>query len=108
MRAVGGLSTGQIARGFLVPEATMAQRISRAKPAAARGRCPVHAPRQPEELPGRVAAAAHVLYLVFTEGHTSTTGDGLIDVVLADEAIRLTRQLHEHLPTTARSPGCWR
>jgi RNA polymerase sigma factor (sigma-70 family) len=104
LRAVAGLSTAQIARAFLVPEATMAQRISRAKrllreidakftvPAAA-------------ELPARVAAAAQVLYLVFTEGHTSTTGAGLHDVVLADEAIRLTRRLHACVPQVAEVTG---
>jgi len=57
------------------------------------------------ELPGRVAAAAQVLYLVFTEGHTSTTGAGLYDVVLADEAIRLTRRLHACLPDAGEVAG---
>ena len=78
LRAVGGLTTAQIARAFLVPEATMAQRISRAKArlreAGARFTVPAAA-----ELPDRVAAVAQVLYLVFTEGHTATTGAGLTD-----------------------------
>jgi RNA polymerase sigma factor (sigma-70 family) len=104
LRAVGGLSTAQIARGFLVPEATMAQRISRAKArlreAGARFTAPAAA-----ELPGRVAAVAQVLYLVFTEGHTATTGAGLTDPVLAQEAIRLTRRLHAHLPSVAEVSG---
>jgi len=104
LRAVGGLSTGQIARAFLVPEATMAQRISRAKArlreVEARFRVPAA-----DQLPDRVAASAQVLYLAFTEGHTSTTGTGLYDVSLADEAIRLTRQLHSHLPGAGEVAG---
>src|SRR4051794_2658009 len=104
LRAVGGLTTAQIARAFLVPERTMGQRISRAKAqlraAGARFTSPA-----PAELPGRLAAAAHVLYLIFTEGHTSTTGPRLDDVPLAEEAIRLTRQLHERLPGVGELSG---
>jgi RNA polymerase sigma factor (sigma-70 family) len=96
LRAVAGLTTGQIAHAFLIPEATMAQRISRAKArlrdAGARFALPSRG-----ELPGRVAAVAHVLYLIFTEGHTATVGGTLTDVSLADEAIRLTRQLYRQL-----------
>jgi predicted RNA polymerase sigma factor len=101
---VAGLSTAQIARAFLVPEATMAQRISRAKARLLRvgARFTVPAAGQ---LPGRVAAVAHVLYLIFTEGHTATTGTGLTDVSLAAEAIRLTRQLHRHLPAAGEVSG---
>ncbi len=104
LRAVGGLSTGQIARAFLVPEATMAQRISRAKARLREVDASFTVPAA-EQLPDRVAAAAQVLYLVFTEGHTSTTGTGLYDVSLADEAIRLTRQLHGHLPDAGEVAG---
>jgi RNA polymerase sigma factor (sigma-70 family) len=104
LRAVAGLSTGQIARAFLVPEATMAQRISRAKTRLRQVGARFSVPAA-EQLPDRVAAAAHVLYLVFTEGHTSTTGAGLYDVLLADEAIRLTRQLHQHLPAAGEVSG---
>jgi RNA polymerase sigma factor (sigma-70 family) len=105
LRAVGGLSTAQIARAFLVPEATMAQRISRAKSRLREVEAPFAAPA-PDQLPGRVTAAAQVLYLVFTEGHTSTTGTpALFDVSLAVEAIRLTRQLHAHLPDAAEVAG---
>jgi len=104
LRAVGGLRTAQIARAFLVPEATMAQRISRAKArlleVGARFTLP-----PAEELPDRVAAVAQVLYLIFTEGHTATTGTGLTDVSLAGEAIRLTRQLHRRLPAAAEVSG---
>ena len=104
LRAVGGLSTAQIARAFLVPESTMAQRISRAKSRLRQADVRFTAP-SPEELPGRVAAASQVLYLVFSEGHTSTTGAGLYDVSLAAEAIRLTRQLQHHLPGDGEVAG---
>jgi RNA polymerase sigma factor (sigma-70 family) len=97
LRAVAGLSTGQIARAFLVPESTMAQRISRAKGSLAQVDAPFAVPPA-EELPGRVTTVAHVLYLIFTEGHTATTGGELTDISLAREAIRLTRQLRAHLP----------
>jgi RNA polymerase sigma factor (sigma-70 family) len=104
LRALGGLSTAQIARAFLVPEATMAQRISRAKArlrqAGARFTMP-----PARELPDRVAAVAQVLYLIFTEGHTSTEGAGLIDISLTGEAIRLARQLHRQLPTAGEVSG---
>ncbi len=104
LRALGGLNTRQIARAFLVPEATMAQRISRAKSRLRQVKARFGVPSA-EQLPDRVAAAAHVLYLVFTEGHTSTAGTGLYDVSLADEAIRLTRQLHERLPADGEVTG---
>jgi RNA polymerase sigma factor (sigma-70 family) len=104
LRAVAGLTTAQIARAFLVPEATMAQRISRAK-SRLREVGARFTPPPVEELPERLAAAAHVLYLIFTEAHTSSTGTALYDVVLADEAIRLTRQLHEHLPDVSEVTG---
>ena len=104
LRAVGGLTTGQIARAFLVPEATMAQRISRAKARLREVEARFTVPAA-EQLPDRVAAAAQVLYLVFTEGHTSTTGTGLYDMSLADEAIRLARQLHGHLPDAGEVAG---
>jgi RNA polymerase sigma factor (sigma-70 family) len=104
LRAVAGLSTGQIARSFLVPEATMAQRISRAKATLRQVGARFSVP-EAEQLPDRVAAVAHVLYLVFTEGHSNTTGAGLYDVRLADEAIRLTRQLYERLPQAGEVAG---
>jgi RNA polymerase sigma factor (sigma-70 family) len=97
LRAVGGLSTDRIARAFLVPESTMAQRISRAKARLREVDAPFAVPPA-DELPARVAAVAQVLYLVFTEGHTATVGAGLTDVSLAEEAIRLTRRLHTLLP----------
>ncbi|HEY0166109.1 MAG TPA: sigma-70 family RNA polymerase sigma factor [Jatrophihabitans sp.] len=104
LRAVGGLSTAQIARAFLTPEPTMAQRISRAKAKLRQVGARFTAPAA-RELPARVAAAAQVLYLIFTEGHTSTAGAGLYDVSLSDEAIRLARQLHRRLPEAGEVSG---
>jgi predicted RNA polymerase sigma factor len=104
LRAVAGLTTAQIARAWLVPEATMAQRISRAK-ARLRQVGARFTPPAAGELPDRVAAVAQVLYLIFTEGHTATTGTALTDPSLVDEAIRLTRQLHRHLPAASEISG---
>jgi RNA polymerase sigma factor (sigma-70 family) len=104
LRAVAGLSTAQIAHAFLVPEATMAQRISRAKSRLGEIGARFSVPPV-EHLPDRVAGAAQVLYLIFTEGHTSTTGASLYSVELADEAIRLTRRLHTCLPDAGEVAG---
>jgi predicted RNA polymerase sigma factor len=95
LRAVGGLTTAEIASAFLVPEATMAKRVTRAKQKikGSRVRLPT-----PEEWPERLGAVLHVLYLVFNEGYTSTSGESLQRVELAAEAIRLTRLLHRMLP----------
>lgn len=104
LRAVGGLTTAQIAHAFLVPEATMAQRISRAKAsireAGSQFRMPPAA-----ELPARLSEVLHVLYLVFTEGHTASSGDALARVDLTAEAIRLTRQVHALLPDEGEVTG---
>jgi RNA polymerase sigma factor (sigma-70 family) len=104
LRALGGLTTGQIARAFLVPETTMAQRISRAK---ARLRTFDHPFVVPSvaELPARVDSVTRVLYVVFTEGHLSTAGRDLYDVSLTEEAIRLTRWLHARLPRSGEISG---
>jgi RNA polymerase sigma factor (sigma-70 family) len=93
LRAVGGLTTAEIARALLVPESTVAQRISRAK---ARIRASGEGFRMPraDELDARLAALRNVLYLIFTEGHTASSGEALARVDLSAEAIRLTRQLH--------------
>ena len=104
LRSVGGLTTDQIARAFLVPESTMAQRISRAKARLREVDAPFAVP-PPAELPARVEAVAHVLYLVFTEGHTATGGAGLTDVSLVAEAVRLTRRLHALLPEESEVAG---
>ncbi len=104
LRAVGGLSTAEIARGFLVPEATVGQRISRArariKTAGARFREP-----SPEERPERLAAVLEVLYLIFNEGYTASEGAALHRVELTAEAIRVTRQLRDELPADDPEAG---
>jgi RNA polymerase sigma factor (sigma-70 family) len=104
LRAVGGLTTAQIARAFLVPEATMAQRISRAKQQikAAGGAFD----RPPElEWPSRVHAVLHVLYLIFNEGYTASSGPDLQRRELTREAIRLTRTVHTLLPHDGEVAG---
>ena len=104
LRAVAGLTTAQIARSFLVPESTMAQRIVRAKARLEEVADPF-GPPPVTEMPARVAAVAHVLYLVFTEGHTATTGGGLTVPSLGAEAIRLGRELHRLLPDDGEVSG---
>ncbi|WP_422741706.1 RNA polymerase sigma factor [Micromonospora sp. WMMD754] len=97
LRAVAGLRVEQIAAAYLVPARTMTQRLSRARAtlrdAGARFTMP-----PPHALPDRVAAVLDVCHLVFSEGYTRTSGDQLVDVELAEEAIRLTRQVHAALP----------
>jgi RNA polymerase sigma factor (sigma-70 family) len=90
LRAVGGLTTREIANVFLVPEATMAQRISRAKQSIKSSGVPFRLP-SPQERAERLPAVLHVLYLIFSEGYVSTIGAHLQRVDLAREAIRLTR-----------------
>lgn len=104
LRAVAGLTTAQIARSFLVPESTMAQRIVRSKARLATLTDPF-APPSRAEMPQRISAVAQVLYLVFTEGHTATTGGSLLDPPLAAEAIRLARELHRALPDDGEVAG---
>ena len=104
LRAVGGLSTGEIARAFGVSQATMAQRISRAKQqirdAGAR-----FTPPAPAELAGRLRAVQQVLYLVFNEGYTASAGQQLQRADLAAEGIRLARLLHALVPGDAETAG---
>jgi predicted RNA polymerase sigma factor len=104
LRAVAGLTTAQIARAFLVPEASMAQRISRAKQTirAAGSR---FAPPPEAERADRMRAVLHVLYLIFNEGHTATSGPDLQRRELTGEAIRLTRALHALLPRDGEIAG---
>jgi RNA polymerase sigma factor (sigma-70 family) len=104
LRAVGGLSTAEIARAFLVPEATVAQRISRAKQRIRASGAEFRMP-PPGELPQRIAAVRHVLYLVFNEGYTASSGSTLHRVELTAEAIRLTRQLRDRLPDDGEVAG---
>jgi len=104
LRAVGGLTTAEIARAFLVPEATMAQRISRAKQRLREQADPFTLPTA-EALPDRLRVVLHVLYLVFNEGYTSTSGDGLHRVELSAEAIRLGRLLVALRPEDPEATG---
>jgi RNA polymerase sigma factor (sigma-70 family) len=97
LRAVGGLTTAEIAHAFLVPEATLAQRISRAKQTIKASGLPFELPSEAER-DERVAWVLHVLYLIFSEGHTATSGDALHRADLADEAIRLARAVRALLP----------
>jgi RNA polymerase sigma factor (sigma-70 family) len=104
LRAVGGLTTAEIAHAFLVPEATMAQRISRAKQTIQASGVPFQAPTSPERS-RRLADVLHVLYLTFNEGYASSTGPELLRVELATEAIRLMRELHRLLPEEPEVEG---
>ncbi|HEY2176625.1 MAG TPA: DUF6596 domain-containing protein [Mycobacteriales bacterium] len=104
LRAVGGLTTPEIARALLVPESTVAQRISRAKrqikASGAEFRMPAEAERA-----ARMAAVRAVLYLIFNEGYTASSGTQLHRVELSGEAIRLTRQLRDRLPEDGEVAG---
>jgi RNA polymerase sigma factor (sigma-70 family) len=104
LRAVGGLTTAEIARAFMVPEATMAQRISRAKGRIRATGIPFAMPPEPER-PERMRVVLHVLYLIFNEGYTATSGPELQRAGLAAEAIRLTRAVRRLLPDDGEVAG---
>jgi RNA polymerase sigma factor (sigma-70 family) len=104
LRAVGGLTTAEIGHAFLVPEATMAQRISRAKQTIKSSGVPFSLPT-PEDRAQRLAAVLHVLYLIFNEGYTSSAGPNLQRSELSGEAIRLTRAVHRLLPDDGEVAG---
>jgi len=104
LRAVGGLSTAEIARAFLVPEATVAQRISRAKQRIRASGAEFRMPPR-EERAERMVAVLHVLYLIFNEGYTASSGSALHRAELTSEAIRLTRQLRQRLPDDGEVAG---
>jgi RNA polymerase sigma-70 factor (ECF subfamily) len=104
LRALGGLTTGEIARAFLVAEPTMGKRIVRAKRKIADARIPYEVPRD-EELPDRVAGVLRVVYLIFYEGYLATEGDRLVREELCHEAIRLGLLLRELLPDSAEVWG---
>jgi RNA polymerase sigma factor (sigma-70 family) len=102
LRAVGGLTTEEIARAFLVPQATIAQRISRAKQRIKDADLRMPPPTDRDE---RVTAVLHVLYLIFNEGYTASSGPALNRIELTAEAIRLTRQLRASLPDHGEVAG---
>lgn len=104
LRAVGGLTTAEIAHAFLVPEATMAQRISRAKQTIKASGIPFQLPTT-EERTERLRAVLHVLYLIFNEGYTTSAGPDLQRTDLSQEAIRLTRMVHERQPNDTELAG---
>jgi RNA polymerase sigma factor (sigma-70 family) len=104
LRAVGGLTTAEIAKAFLVPEATMAQRISRAKNTIKASGMPFHLPNS-QDRAQRLRAVLHVLYLIFNEGYTSSAGPSLQRLELSSEAIRLTRSIHSLLPEDGEVAG---
>ena len=104
LRAVGGLTTAEIARAFLVDEATMAQRISRAKQRIKASGVPFRMP-SPGQQAEWLRAVLHVLYLIFNEGYTSSSGSELQRVELTEEAIRLTRIVHRVLPDDGEVAG---
>jgi RNA polymerase sigma factor (sigma-70 family) len=97
LRTLGGLATAEVARGLMVPEATMAKRLTRAKQKIAQARIPYRVPRA-EELPDRLAGVAGTLYLIFNEGYAAGAGADLVRVPLTAEAIRLARLLHGLMP----------
>lgn len=104
LRAVGGLTTAEIAHAFLVPEGTMAARISRAKQSIKAAGSQFSMPA-PEDLDDRLNAVLHTLYLIFNEGYTSSSGESLHRAELTHEAIRLTRMVHRQLPTDGEVAG---
>jgi len=104
LRAVGGLTTAEIAKAFLVPEATLAQRISRAKQRIRESGVPFALPGERERTE-RLSSVLHVLYLIFNEGYASSIGANLQRSELANEAIRLTRAVHSLLPQDGEAAG---
>jgi RNA polymerase sigma-70 factor (ECF subfamily) len=104
LRLVAGLATPEVARAFFVPEATMAQRLVRAKKKIATARIPYRVPAR-HELPERLAGVLRVIYLVFREGYAPSAGTEVVRVELCDEAIRLARLVAELLPVEAEARG---
>ncbi|WP_213959062.1 RNA polymerase sigma factor [Variovorax sp. dw_954] len=104
LRLLGGLTTDEIARAFLVPEATMAQRIVRAKRTLSEARVPFEMPHA-SELPKRLASVLEVIYLVFNEGYAATAGDTWMRPALCEEALRLGRILAELVPAEPEVHG---
>lgn len=104
LRLLGGLTTPEIARAFLVPESTLAQRISRAKSKIHAAGIPYRVP-DAEDLPARIGSVLAVVYLIFNEGYTASAGESLQRAELAREALRMGRLLHELLPANEEVAG---
>jgi len=104
LRLLGGLTTDEIARAFLVPEATVAQRIVRAKRTLAEKQVPFEVPRGPE-LGARLSSVLEVVYLIFNEGYSATAGDDLVRPALCEDALRLGRILAQLAPTEPEVHG---
>src|SRR6185437_11022142 len=104
LRLLGGLTTDEIARAFLVPESTIAQRIVRAKRTLADAHVPFEVPRGPE-LAERLSSVLGVIYLIFNEGYSATAGDDWMRPALCDDALRLGRILAELAPAEAEVHG---
>src|SRR4051812_23868531 len=104
LRTLGGLSTAEVARGLMVPEATMAKRLTRAKQKIAQAGIPYRVPAA-EDLPARLEAVAATVYLIFNEGYAAGAGADLIRVALTAEAIRLARLLVELMPDEPTALG---
>ncbi|NLU65167.1 RNA polymerase sigma factor [Rhodococcus sp. HNM0563] len=104
LRCLAGLDTGEVARAFLVPRTTMAQRIVRAKNKIRGARIPFRVPR-PDELPERLPVVLGVVYSIFTEGYAASTGESLQRLDLAEEAIRLARILRKLIPSDREVTG---
>ena len=104
LRYLGGLSTDELARAFLVQDTTMAQRLVRAKKKIRTAGIPFRVPSR-EQLPERLASVLAVIYLIFNEGYASSYGSQLLRLDLCDEAIRLARVLHELMPDEPEAAG---